>query len=112
VAAVALAIAESGDGRPAASEPPAARNPPLQPPPRPRSRPRDAKGYPEGTKREFSSTCDEQTPLDQDACQCLYDRLHDEYDYDEFRRLIGEIDIERRRVPPALLEHVLPCRLP
>ena len=122
VAAVAFAIAEGGDEQhPASSDRRAEREPPVQPAPRPRpprprrrpsARPRDRKGYPESTEREFVSTCEAQTPLDADACACVYDRLHDEYSYEEFRRLIQEIDPARRRVPPEILEHVLPCRLP
>jgi hypothetical protein len=122
VAAVAFAIAEGDDEQqPASADRRAEREPPVQPAPRPSpprrrprppARPRDRKGYPEGTEDRFVSICEEQTPLDEDACGCVYDRLHDEYSYEEFRRLIGEIDAERRRVPPEILEHVLRCRLP
>ena len=81
------------------------------PEPRPRPAPKDDKGYPPGTKKRFVDICSERAPLDDGQCGCVYDRLHDEYDYDEFRELIGRIDAEEREVPPEILEHVLPCRL-
>jgi hypothetical protein len=117
--AVLLAILATGDDsqpaerraeRPPRSQP---RVPPLAPPLRPAPRPRrDEKGYPRGTKREFASVCDERTPLDRGQCECVYDRLHDEYEYDEFRELIGRIDPEEGEVPPEILDHAFRCRLP
>jgi hypothetical protein len=117
VAAVAFAIAEGGDDadRRTATAPRAERKPRPSPRPGPSlpgPRPHVERGYPAGTKRRFVSICEERTPLDADACECVYDRLHDEYSYEEFRRLIEKIDPARGRVPPELLEHVVPCRLP
>ena len=82
------------------------------PPPRRRPEPeRDGKGYPQGTEERFVRTCEERTPLSENVCGCVYERLHDEYDYAEFRELIEEIDPETREVPNEILEHVARCRL-
>ena len=124
LAAIVMAIVDpGGDDQPAQASAPAPAKPPPPKPPEPRPAPppqpppkpepeKDDKGYPEGTKDEFVDTCEDEAGLGRDQCGCVYDRLHDKYDYEEFEDLIERIDPEKREVPSEILDQVLRCRLP